>query len=72
MAAPTLLGQMWNALDAVVDRMMADEQDPDGRDPGRAEGIGLCIAIVVTPYGPDLDAVREEAMVRWQKRQEEE
>ncbi len=32
---------------------------------GACQGITACIALVMNPYYPDLDAVRQEALTRW-------
>jgi hypothetical protein len=69
MAGPTILEMMWQELDSVVDRLMEDgAQAEDGRDPGRAEGVAYCIAIITNPYEVNIEAIREEAMVRWETR----
>lgn len=55
-------------LDAIMERLMAPEgaQAEDGRDPGRAEGLAVAIAIIRNPYRPDLDLVRAMAVERWE------
>lgn len=62
---------MEDELDSIVDRLMTGQQAEDGRDPGRAEGVALCIAIIKNPYRPNLDAMRNEAMVRYEDRVED-
>lgn len=66
-------------LDEVVDRIMSDKLNPalpDGElgvpepsDVGEATGIARVIALFTNPYKPNLDAVRAEAMHRWEERQ---
>jgi hypothetical protein len=60
----SLLELMWEELDAIVDRLLAEAEAEDGRDPGRAEGVAFCIALVTSPYAPNVDAVRRLAMER--------
>jgi hypothetical protein len=59
---------MWSELDAIVDRL-ATKPAADGKDPGRAEGVAICISILETPYAPDLPRVRRLARERRQERQ---
>lgn len=54
----------WEELDAIVDRLNAGEPAEDGRDPGRAEGIAWCLAVMANPYQPNIEAVREESVER--------
>lgn len=63
-AGPSLLEKMWEELDSIVDRLMEGAEAADGRDPGRAEGVAYCIAIVQMPYAPDMMAIRAQAMDR--------
>lgn len=60
----SLLERMWEELDAIVERLTAGAESEDGRDPGRAEGVAYCIALITMPYAPDLDAIRALAMER--------
>ena len=62
----TILELLWDELDAIMDRLMSDGEAEDGRDPGRAEGVAYCIAVMQNPYLPNIDAVREQAMERWE------
>jgi hypothetical protein len=63
----SIIEMLWKELDAVVDRLMgAGQQSGDGKDPGRAEGIAFAIAVMQNPYLPSVDAVREQAMDRWE------
>ena len=39
-----------------------------GEQRGQAQGVAYCIAVMTNPYTPDVDAIREEAMERWEKR----
>ena len=65
----SLLDMMWEELMAVYERLVSGAAAADGRDPGRAEGIAFCIAIVQQPYNPDIESVREEAMRRWDEKE---
>lgn len=62
----TILELLWGELDAVMDRLMTGGAAEDGRDPGRAEGVAFAIAVMQNPYLPNIDAVREQAMERWE------
>lgn len=64
-AGKSILEMLWEELDAIVDRIMTEQDSEDGRDPGRAEGVAYCIAVFTNPYLPNLDAIREQAMDRW-------
>lgn len=64
-----------------------EDQDPNPRDPepvggaeewrqygewrGQAQGVAYAIAVLSNPYGPDVDAVRHEAMERWEAGEDE-
>lgn len=61
----------WDELMTVVDRILSGGAAADGRDPGRAEGMAMIIAIFQNPYRPNIEAVREESADRWYAEQEE-
>lgn len=63
-AGRSLLEMMWQELDTIVDRLMGRAEAADGRDPGRAEGVAYCIALVQSPYAPSIEDVRAQAMDR--------
>jgi len=71
-AGKSIVEIMWEELDTIVERIMTGEEAEDGRDPGRAEGVAMCISIISNPYLPNLPAVREEAIRRFEAAQEEE
>jgi len=60
----SLYEMMWEELDAIVERLMAGAASEE--DKGRAQGVAFCIATVQNPYRPNIEAVREEAMRRWE------
>lgn len=64
----SLLQHMWEELDAITARLMAGQGGK--RDKGRAEGVAWCIALVQSPYNPSIDAVREQAMERYEAAEE--
>jgi len=65
------LEKMWDELDGIVDRLMSGDAAEDGKDPGRAEGVAYCIALVThSPGVVDIEKVRAEAMERWTTRSE--
>jgi hypothetical protein len=62
----SLYEMLWDELMVVIDRLMTGATADDQRDPGRAEGIAYCLAVMQNPYLPNIDAVREQAMERWE------
>lgn len=62
----SLLERMWEELDSIVERLMSGAEADDGRDPGRAEGVAFCIALITQPYAPDVDKIRQLAMERYE------
>jgi len=48
---------------------IADEFQEYGEERGRAQGVAHAIAILTNPYAPNVDAIREEAMRRWEQGQ---
>lgn len=61
----SIVGMLEDELDTIVERIMNGAEAADGRDPGRAEGIATALAVFFNPYRPDLDAVRQAAMDRY-------
>lgn len=37
---------------------------------GQAQGLAYALAVLTNPYQPDIDAIREEAMQRWEEGEE--
>lgn len=68
-AGKSLYELVWEELDQVVERIMAGDggEAADGRDPGRAEGLAIALAIFKNPYLPNWQAIRDEAMERWEQ-----
>lgn len=64
-AGPSILETLWIELMAISERLLTGQQAEDGRDPGRAEGIAYCIAVLTNPYDPAIESVRKEVMRRW-------
>lgn len=60
----SILELLWEELDRIVERIMADAGDED--DKGRALGTAYSIAVIQNPYRPNIEAVRREAMERWE------
>jgi hypothetical protein len=58
--------QLWEELMAIMERLMTGQEAEDGRDPGRAEGVAHALAVFTNPYIPNIEAIREEAMDRWE------
>lgn len=66
-AGKSLLQLMWEELDTIMERLMT-EGAANEDDRGMALGVAYCIALVTNPYHVDIEAVREEAMERWQEK----
>lgn len=73
-AGPSLRELAFKELDAVMDRLMdatLDEQPISPTDRGEAKGLAIALAIFTNPYNPNVDAIRAEAMERWEARNAE-
>lgn len=72
-AGPSILESAWAMLDELVDQIMSDKLSlPGSEEPatvGEALGVARVIALFLNPYNPNVDAVRAEAMQRWEDRQ---
>lgn len=60
----SILDLLWEELDAVVERLMARAAGED--DKGKAQGVAYAIAVILNPYLPNVEAVRDQAMLRWE------
>jgi hypothetical protein len=62
--------RLWAELDDVMDYLV-DVDEPEPEDKVRARALAEAIALIAQPYAeePDIDAVRAEAMERWENRQ---
>lgn len=60
-------------LDELVDQIMSDRLSlPGSEQPetvAEALGVARVLALFLNPYNPDVNAVRAEAMRRWEDRQ---
>lgn len=62
--------RLWEDLDTLTDLLMDETDFTDGEiNRGKARGIARALAILTTPYDPDMDAITDEAMERWEGRQ---
>lgn len=64
-AGRSILSMLWDELMSISERLLSGDPAEDGRDPGRAEGVAYCIAVMTNPYKPDIEAVRAEVVRRW-------
>lgn len=64
------VARLWEELDDTMDFLRADD-DPEEEDRVRARTLAFAIALMTQPYAeePDIAAVREEAVRRWEERQ---
>src|SRR5690348_10478506 len=62
--------KLWEELDDTMDFLRADD-DPEEEDRVRARTLAFAIALLEQPYAeePDIAAVRERAVERWEARQ---
>ena len=62
---------LWEELDTIVDsiqRRVERDRPPRQSDVGHALGLATALAAIANPADPDVDAVRSEAMERWESR----
>lgn len=64
-----LLEIMWELIDEATNRLLTPSIDTGDKDVGYALGLATMLATFVNPYLPDVDAIRLEAMERWEVRQ---
>ena len=66
-AGQSIIEHIWSELVVTIDSLMTG--DPDDEERGYARGLATAIAYLYNPLDPDVDAVRSEAMERWQMQQ---
>ncbi len=62
---PTLLEALWAEMDRLMAGLMTGTDAEDEGDKFRAQELAWVIAIVTNAYNPSIDAVRAEALRRW-------
>lgn len=62
---PTLLEALWAEMDRLMAGLMTGTDAEDEGDKYRAQELAWVIAIVNNAYNPSIDAVRAEAIRRW-------
>jgi hypothetical protein len=70
-AGYSIFDRIMQALDPVMDRLMAQDPSDDGRDPGRAEMACMALAMIRNPYQPDYPGEKKIQMERWANRNAE-
>lgn len=65
----TLQEVIWEEMDAIMERLMTGQAAE--HDVGLAQGVAYCLAVMQNPYLPNVDSVREQAMSRWEKAEQE-
>lgn len=63
----SLYDMMWDEMMAVTDRLIGDGDQADPDDVGGARMLAWVIAVMQNPYLPNVDAVREQVMERWER-----
>lgn len=64
-AGKSLYEMIWDEMMVVTDRLMTDSAAED--DVGAARAIAYILAIIQNPYRPNVEAVREQVMERWEE-----
>jgi hypothetical protein len=64
---PTLLEALWNEMDRLMEGLMTKADAEDGGDRFRAAELAWVLAIVTNAYQPDVNAIRAEAVARWNR-----
>lgn len=59
---------MWELIDQAMDVLLDPEQNSGDKEIGYALGLATMLATFINPYIPDTDAIRAEAMKRWEAR----
>jgi hypothetical protein len=59
---------MWSLIDQKMDEVM-DHSTPESV--GYLRGSAEMLAVFLNCYRPDVDAIRAEAMIRWERRNPE-
>lgn len=62
---PTLLEALWAEMDRMMAGLMTGQDAEDGGDKYRAQELAWVLAIVTNAYNPDIDAIRAEAVRRY-------
>jgi len=66
----SIFDELMMELDAIIDRLMANEPAADGLDKGRAEMLTKALAIIRNPNLPDYPYEKQRQMERYRKRME--
>ena len=66
-AGKSIKEHIWSELVMTIDGLMSGE--PDEEERGYARGLATALAYLYNPIAPDVDAVRAEAMERWEATQ---
>ncbi len=61
--AGSIIGLLQSQLDEVVARLMSGSPEPGDKD--MARGMARCIAIMLNPYNPNWEQVRDDAVARY-------
>jgi hypothetical protein len=65
----SLYEMVWEEMMAITERLMTDTAAED--DVGAARAIAYVLAIMQNPYLPNVDAVREQVMEKWEAMEHE-
>ena len=70
-AGRSILEMLWERLDKLTAELLAERDKPMPKEArallmGNAQGLSTAIAVMMNPYRVDVDAVRTEAMRRYE------
>lgn len=70
-AGPSLRELLWREMDNQLGKLLAiqEEESPEivAAQRGHCLGLAKALAIFINPYDPNVDAIRREAMERWEE-----
>jgi hypothetical protein len=66
-AGKSLQEMVWDELMSVYERLVQGMEAADGRDPGRAEGLAMALAVMQNPYRPNIEIIRQQAATRYEE-----
>lgn len=65
----TIMDIIWREMMVVTDRLIGiqdSDEEPDPDDVGAARSLAWVLAVMQNPYLPNVEAVREQVMERWE------
>ena len=69
-AGRSIIDHLWEALDEAMEPLLDGDGEPTDTQRGYARGLATALAVMYNPLAPNVDAVRETAIERWEMEQE--